>query len=711
MPLLQIANLSFAYRPVHKGETDTELQGHAPIPILSDINFDVERGELIAIQGPSGSGKSTLLALLAGFLQIQKGTISLNGEVISGLEDQAMSFVRNQKIGYVFQQFHLLPKLTVLENILLPCQYSPNAVHEELRARALELATFLGLENRLHHHPNQLSGGQQQRVAIARALLHNPELILADEPTGNLDSKSADNIIELLLELNRQGKTIIIITHADDIAQKCGRILQIKDGRLVKEANKSPGEQQSPVEDNQPAQLKSISKPSFVSRPAPTTTTEASPGQQELLRSQVPRPSSFFRREIVTEAWRDVLSNKLRSFLTMIGIIVGVASVLAMITLGNFIKEKVLDSYAEMGVNTVLFIGYPNWDMKATDNQGVTFRAFDWESDILPLSEVFPEIDTITPILQGQRVTLSFGGKTIESEGRPVGINEHAFSIAGRKLRLGRGFTPFHIEQKNSVCVIGSEIAEKLFPQISPLQQVLNIQGNQSAFGCQIIGVLQPLYSSKSWSNPNLEVYLPYTLYQTLTENPWDAEITRVLIKLRPGSDIPSIGKSIQGYFTSRYGKTGRFRVHNESVMIAQLQKFLSLFTITLGAIAMVCLLVGGVGITNMMLASIAERFREIGLRKALGATHERIRQQILMESILLCGAAGLIGLFGGFGFCQLVVFVTSKLATNIPYQWRWDFTAFMVSFVSIGAVGILSGLAPAVRAQKLQILEALRSD
>jgi ABC-type antimicrobial peptide transport system permease subunit len=292
-----------------------------------------------------------------------------------------------------------------------------------------------------------------------------------------------------------------------------------------------------------------------------------------------------------------------------------------------------------------------------------------------------------------------------------MGVNEHAFAISGRKIAMGRGFTPFHIEQKNSVCLIGAEIAEKLFQQISPLQQILNVQRNQSSFACQIIGVLAPISSSKSWGNPNLEVYLPYTLYQTLAENAFDAEIQRVLIKLREGSDIPEIGESIKGFFSARYGKSGRFRVHNESVMIAQLQKFLSLFTIALGAIAMICLLVGGVGITNMMLASIAERFREIGLRKALGATHQRIRQHILMESLLLCGSAGLIGLTSGFSLCHLVIWIASRLAPTVQFQWRFDPTAFLIAFVSIGAVGLLSGLAPAVRAQNLQILEALNSD
>lgn len=702
MPLLEIENLSFSYRPISSHEPEGGT--HESTAILSNINFAVERGELIAIQGPSGSGKSTLLALLAGFLQLQQGTIRLNGQDFAALDDSEMSFVRNQKIGYVFQQFHLLPKLNVLQNILLPAQYAPPHDEHTRRAKALELAHYLGLEHRLDHHPNQLSGGQQQRVAIARALLHDPDLILADEPTGNLDSKSADNIIDLLIDLNRQGKTIIIITHSDEIAQRCGRILQIKDGQIT-----SSGAAAFQSASTSIPKLNASTLQRDVATEPTISPERTSSTMSELWNLKA--VSGLFSWVIVKEAWQDLLSNKVRSFLTMIGIVVGVASVLAMITLGNFIKEKVLESYAEMGINTVLFIGHPNWTMKASDSSGVLFKAFNWDTDILPLYKIFPEVAKITPILQGRPVTLSFAGKTIENDARPMGVNEWAFDIADRKLQLGRGFTPFHIEQKNSVCVIGAEVAEKLFNQTPPLNQILNLQSDKSSYGCKIIGVLESISSNKSWGNPNLEVYLPYTLFQIQTDNPWEAEINRVLMKLKPGTDIPETGKAIQGYFNLRYGKTGRFRVHNDSVMIAQLQKFLSLFTIALGAIAMICLLVGGVGITNMMLASIAERFREIGLRKALGATHERIRQHILMESILLCGAAGLVGLFMGFGFCELVVLITSRFTKNIPFQWLIDGWAFLISFLSIGAVGILSGLAPALRAKKLQILEALRSD
>lgn len=679
MSLLEVQNITFNYRPVTtEGKEDT---AHGALPILSEINFAVGRGEFVAIQGPSGSGKSTLLALLAGFLQVQQGVIDLDGHRFSCLNDEEMSYFRNQKIGFIFQQFHLLPKLTVLENILLPSQYSPSSNDEEAHKKALALAEYLGLQHRLEHHPNQLSGGQQQRVAIARALLHDPDVILADEPTGNLDSKSAQNIMELLLELNKKGKTILIITHSDEIAQQCGRIIHLRDGKIIN------------------------------AQPVKNPVSESPDKNSQSRVQQTPAIDKQLSWKSVREAWKDILSNKVRSFLTMIGIIVGVASILSMITLGRFIKEKVLESYAEMGINTVLFIGYPNWNVKATEASGVMFKTFSWETDILPLPQIFLDIKRMTPILYGSRSTLSFAGKTIESEGRPVGVNENAFVITGRKLSQGKNFSPFHIEEKNAVCIVGAEVAEKLFARVPPLNQILNVQGNQSNFGCKIIGVLEAISSNKGWSNPNLEVYLPYTLYQSLAENPYEAQIDRVLLQLHEGADIPEVGKSIQGYFTARYGKTGRFRVNNDSILIAQLQKFLSLFTIALGAIAMICLLVGGVGITNMMLASIAERFREIGLRKALGATHRRIRHHILMESILLCSLAGLIGMAAGFGFYELAIFVTSKFATSIPFQWRFDISAFSISFISIATVGILSGLAPALRAERLQILEALRSD
>ena len=202
------------------------------LEVLKGIDCDIPAGEFVAVVGPSGSGKSTLMNILGLLDQPDEGEYTLGGETVSGLDSTARARIRNRKIGFVFQQFHLLPRTTAVENVELPLVYSDAAQPEKQAVNAL---CRVGLEHRLDHYPGQLSGGQQQRVAIARALVTDPELILADEPTGNLDQEATDEIMELFRELHRGGRTIVLITHDMQLARLCTSVLRIEQGRLLHE--------------------------------------------------------------------------------------------------------------------------------------------------------------------------------------------------------------------------------------------------------------------------------------------------------------------------------------------------------------------------------------------------------------------------------------------------------------------------------------------
>jgi putative ABC transport system ATP-binding protein len=203
------------------------------VPALRNVSTDISAGEFVAIMGHSGSGKSTLLNLLGCLDMPDSGSYHLDGEQISGLDADALATIRNRKIGFVFQNFNLLPRTTAEENVELPLYYGLPMRSADRRARARKLLSRLGLEGRMKHHPGQLSGGQQQRVAIARALVNQPPLILADEPTGNLDSRSADDIMALFQELNREGITIVMVTHEPDIARFAKRVITMRDGEIT----------------------------------------------------------------------------------------------------------------------------------------------------------------------------------------------------------------------------------------------------------------------------------------------------------------------------------------------------------------------------------------------------------------------------------------------------------------------------------------------
>ncbi|MDD4952057.1 MAG: ABC transporter ATP-binding protein [Desulfovibrionaceae bacterium] len=220
---------TFVHAPLGPGDEHREDHG---VVVLRDINLTISRGDFVALQGTSGSGKSTLLHLIGLLDRPSQGRYLLEGRDTAELDDDAASAIRNQHIGFVFQSFYLIPYATALENVMLPGMYSDRP-QSEIRARAAELLERLGLADRMHFRPSRLSGGQQQRVAMARALLNDPDLILADEPTGQLDSTTSKEIIELFRTVNQTGKTILLVTHDEDVALAARRVIRLSDGRIV----------------------------------------------------------------------------------------------------------------------------------------------------------------------------------------------------------------------------------------------------------------------------------------------------------------------------------------------------------------------------------------------------------------------------------------------------------------------------------------------
>lgn len=213
--------------------------GDTVVSALDQVDIRVGKGDFVAVMGPSGSGKSTLMNILGCLDTPDAGDYRLLGESVSDLSDEALSALRNRYIGFVFQSFHLLPRLTALENVLLPLRYA-KGVDKSATQRGKRLIERLGLHERMGHRPNQLSGGQRQRVAIARALVASPPLLLADEPTGNLDSKTSEEIMALFGELNSEGQTIVMVTHEDEIAAHAQRVIHMRDGRIERDARKAP---------------------------------------------------------------------------------------------------------------------------------------------------------------------------------------------------------------------------------------------------------------------------------------------------------------------------------------------------------------------------------------------------------------------------------------------------------------------------------------
>jgi macrolide transport system ATP-binding/permease protein len=699
--------------------------GDRRLPVLQGISLSVQPGELVAICGPSGSGKSTFLYIMGCLLTPDRGQIFINGVDTATLDPLALASLRNHSIGFVFQQFHLLPRTSVVENILLPARYPiETAGPEDLDAgRARELASRFGLGDHLDKAPNQLSGGQQQRVAIARSLMRDAQIILADEPTGNLDSASADHVMRTLKELNRQGRTVVIITHSAEIAQECDRVITIRDGFLLRDEHKEAASLSKEtgfssdlthLEAGQEQTAKGGVVTSLRAMSSPTTASQSHSAAHLRLREK----ANFWRAvakiavSSLAVAIANLRRNRVRSALTMLGVTVGIAAVLAMITLGQFIKTKILESYAELGVNTIQMYAHPNWNMSAKDAVGVMFQQLEWERDLTPLKRVFPQVDRISPVLIDWGSAVSYGGRKIESDVRTWGVGAEAFQITRRPLLAGRVFDADHVRRKSAVCVIGVEIGEQLFRQTSPLGKLLEItsQGGTSTT-CRILGVFASQTSNSDWQKPNLQVWMPYTFAQATSSSYWNSQIHQTLIEIKPGNDVELSSQMLKAFYEKRYGNTGRFNVNSDSKLLAQMSRFLSLFTVLLAAIALVCLIVGGIGIANMMLVSVSERLKEIGLRKALGATDLSIRVQFLTESVVLCLGAGLLGIIVGFLAYEGAISIATNFVKQMKFEWVVDPFAVAISLVAIICVGVFSGLVPALKAERLQVIEALRTE
>lgn len=674
MSLLEIKKLHFHY--------DSAI---GRLEVLRDINLSVNRGDFLCIQGPSGSGKSTLFYVIGCLLRPTSGSITVDGRDITHISEFDLAILRNKTIGFVFQQFHLLPRANILENIALSARYpiEMRSVSKSDLDRARSLAKQLDIENLLEKRPNQLSGGQQQRVAIARALMNDADIILADEPTGNLDSKTAEQVMSLLKQLNEQGKTIVMITHDAHVATYAQRRCLLRDGVLTEQGTSAQKE----------GEAKTI--PLLKKKE-----NAASPLTQDI---RIARTS-------LRHAFANLMRNKSQTLLTTLGIIIGVAAVLGMISLGQFTKARLLEGYEALGVNKLVIRGHRNWWMRASKSIGVSFDGFNWEKDIQPLPRIFPEIKRMSPSVTLWGTEVTYGGRKLSEGAMAVGVTHEYFSIVNTKITSGRTMSPYHVENRTGVCWIGPEIVKQLAIE-NPVGKAIGITfQSKTGFTCKVMGVLESKRSNNEWRDPDKQVILPFTFIQAMIEQR-QGRIQEVNITVSDSKFVEETGVSIRAFFEKKYGDSGMFRVDSDSTLVAQMRRFLNIFSILLAGVAFLSLLVGGIGIHNMMLVSVTERIKEIGLRKALGATNRSIRALVLTESLMICSMGGLIGIAFGLGSCGAMMYAATKFVKDLKFEWVIDPIALIAATLSILIVGILSGMAPALRAEKLQVIEALRAE
>ena len=623
---------------------------------LDDVSLKIEEGEFVAIMGPSGSGKSTLLHIL-GFLDSpDSGAYLFNGEDTAQFSDSQYAALRKNFIGFVFQQFHLLARTTSMNNVSLPLIYSGR---KDLKDRPAQMLKDVGLEKKFNNMPNELSGGERQRVAIARSLVNDPKVIMADEPTGNLDSKSEAEIMKILIELNEKGKTVIIVTHEESIGLQAKRVVRLKDGKIISDTRK---------------EKVSSTKKNLVVKPLPLNANH-----------DVPQTAQFM--DYIRQSFQMIFSNKVRSFLSMLGIMIGVATVVAMLALGAGAKKSISDSLNQMGTNMLSI----QPDHRNESGVQVTFTPKDI-TDILTI----PTVKRIAPLVNGSAM-LIVGNKNLSS--RVQGTTPEEAAMRNSMPAYGRMFTSEESQSRSKVAVIGSTVASELFGSDDPIGKSIKV--NRINF--LIIGVLPPLGGNSFQDRDNV-VMIPVNtaMYRLFGKTSYDS----LDIEIKQTDQVSDAQDQVSQMIIKKHGLTpeqeNAFRIMNMAELQDTVKKTANSLTFLLSFIASLSLLVGGIGIMNIMLVSVTERTREIGIRKAIGARKRDVMLQFVTEAIIMTFSGGLMGILFGIS----IALILSKLANwviVVTPSAVFLSTAFSVS------IGLIFGIWPAKKAADLNTIDALR--
>ncbi len=645
-----------------KNISKTYGKGHIAVHALKDVSVSIGQGEFVAIMGPSGSGKSTLLHMLGFLDRPDKGSYKILGTDISRLSDDQLAYLRNRLVSFVFQQFHLLRRTKALENVELPLIYSGK---KDIAKRAAESLESVGLAKRSHHMPSELSGGEQQRVAIARALVNDPMIIFADEPTGNLDTKSEEEIIRILEGLNDKGKTIVLVTHEKEIAEHARRIIQMRDGEIVSDESKGGGRH---AEDKSSSVQKIISE------------THSYLGRVEFIWH-------------LRQSFRAILSNKVRSFLSMLGILFGVAAVIAMLALGQGAKASMEDRLKTLGSNLLSIQGGSGRMMGVASGTAVTRFT---QADVDAIAGLKPLIKRASGYASGSAQVV------YESENWNTRIEGAAYDYGEMRATtpdIGRWFTQDEITQRAKVAILGRTVVEKLFRGQNPIGAAVKV--NRINF--KVIGVA-PEKGAGGWRDQDDIIYIPLTtaMYRILGKDYVDGIYAEV-------SDVEHMEEAqeeIKQLIVKRHriykNEDDQFRIRNMSEIQEMLTSTTRTMSVLLGCIAAISLLVGGIGIMNIMLVSVTERTREIGLRKAIGARARDIMTQFLIESVVMT-------LSGGFMGMALGVLISVILSLVVGWATKVTIGNIILAAGFSIAVGMFFGLWPAKKASVLNPIEALR--
>ncbi|ELA08787.1 ABC transporter [Moraxella macacae 0408225] len=638
--------------------------GEQSLQILQGISLEIYAGEMVAIVGQSGSGKSTLMNIMACLDKPTSGDYLIDGNLTVQMDSDRLASLRRDKFGFIFQRYQLLSSLNALENVAMPAIYA--GMNPSVRQqKAKQLLTKLGLQQRLDHYPNQLSGGQQQRVSIARALMNGGQIIFADEPTGALDSQSSRDVMQILTQLNREGHTIILVTHDPTIAESANRIIKIADGNIISDSTKT-------ISDT----IKSTEHQNHLPNQLDKTTNQAS-NKNYLLQAVNRLKEAFYM------AARTMTANKMRTLLTMLGIIIGIASVVLVVALGNGSKQQILKQINSIGAATITISAGNDQEEVQTATPKLTL------DDMYALEKQKFVESTAPDLVMSMLAQVGSNSKTVQVDG--VGVNHHR--LQNVRFIAGGMFNQSDLDSFSQHIVISDKTKKALFPTTDALGQIVILNGVPN----RVVGVFAYNGIEGNYDR-NLKIWLPYRTYQARFAGQ-SPDLSSMTVLLKKGYSSALASESITQILTKRHGKKD-FTLFNSDSLTKAVEKTAESLTLLISAIAVISLLVGGIGVMNIMLVSVTERTGEIGVRMAVGATYQDIVQQFLIEAMVVCAIGGMIGVLLAFGFGLALGFFNIQVIFSVQ--------SIVIAVACSSVIGLIFGFMPAHRGAKMNPIDAL---
>ena len=657
MTLLKLRNVNKNY----KISSDQSFQA------LKDINVSFNNGELVSIIGESGSGKSTLMNLIGGLDSQFDGEILLNGKDIGSFSEKELDNYRKSKIGFVFQSCNLIPHLSILDNVAIALTLS-NINKEERILKATNALKQVGLENHINKRPNQLSGGQKQRVAIARALINDPEIILADEPTGALDSETTEQVLNIIKDIASKGKLVIMVTHSEKVASHSSRIIKIFDGKIIEDIKNSYANKVEEIKDINKDNLNSYSKDNL----------------------------SFF--SAINLAFYNMKQKLKRNVLVSLGVSIGIMSLIIMLALGNGIKayfSNMINSFmnplvVEVNMPSKMDKDDPSAAMKVMMGDKINFN----DENIEELSK----IDGVTSLEKGFAYVTMPGSNSLKVNDKEcdlMGLMSTSSTLTDKNIEKGS------LPGKNEILVnklVIDKLGEDIIGETVSLSAVIEgsvVKGDFVVSGIYTAG------DNNSMADGMELAYVNYEDIEDIINNNEESLIPNVVYLVAHNEEDASNIKKI----TSDLGYAGS----TAEAMGDQMLTMLNVLTAVTTGIAAISLLVSSIMILVVLYISVVERTKEIGLLRAIGARSKDIKRIFVSEAFLIGISSGLIGLIGAF----IISLLVNKISTQVFDIKVMNITVVycILGILVSTIVSMIAGLFPANKAAKLDPVDSLRSE